>query len=307
MSDTFRRLRARRLAALAPLVLVCACGSTSRPVPDLVFVSTRDGDYALFGTTAEGGDEHRLSSERGDPATPSGLFFQVQPTWSPDGRLIAFASRRDGRSHIYLMRPDGSGTRRITTSAMDDEHPAWSPDGRRIAFAREGALFVVPAAGGRARRLGHGLGNADDPAWSPNGKLVAYDYRRPGVSTRELWLMASDGSRPRPLTRLGAVSAMPSWSPDGRRIAFHSNVRGRHYEIYSIAVGGGGLRRETRSSTDTFEAAWSPSGKEIAFSRGGAIWTVDRGGHARRITSAENNDSHPAWRPRARLGASQSG
>jgi Tol biopolymer transport system component len=281
------------------LLVLGGCGTSSSSTPDLVFVSTRDGDYALFGAAADGSGEHRLSSEKGDPSTPSGLFFQVQPAWSPDARLIAFASRRDGRSHIYVMRADGSGIRRITSSRMDDDHPAWSPDGRWIAFAREGALFVIAVGGGRPRRLGHGLGSAANPAWSPNGKLLAYDYRRPGYSTREIWIAVADGSRPRPLTRLGAVSAGPAWSPDGRRIAFHSNARGRHYEIYSIGIGGG-LRRETRSSTDTFEAAWSSSGKEIAFSRGGAIWAVDRAGHARRITSAQN-DSSPAWRPRGRV------
>jgi Tol biopolymer transport system component len=293
------------LAFLPVLLILGGCGSSSSSTPELVFVSTRDGDYALFGAAADGGNEHRLSSEKGDPSTPSGLFFQVQPAWSPDARLIAFASRRDGRSHIYVMSPDGGGTRRITSSQMDDDHPAWSPDGRRIAFARQRALFVIAAGGGRAWRLGHGLGNAANPTWSPNGKLLAYDYRQPGFSTREIWIAAADGSRPRPLTRLGAVSATPAWSPDGRRIAFHSNVRGGHYEIYSIGIDGG-LRRETRSSTDTFEAAWSSSGKEIAFSRGGAIWVVDRAGHARRITSAQN-DSSPAWRPRTRLRSSQRG
>ena len=87
------------------------------------------------------------------------------------------------------MRPNGTGVRRLTSSARDDDHPAWSPNGRRIAFGREGALFVVPAEGGRARRLGRGFGDAADPAWSPNGKLVAYDYRRPGFSIREIWVM----------------------------------------------------------------------------------------------------------------------
>jgi Tol biopolymer transport system component len=287
--------RVRLLALLPVLVVLAGCGSSKSPNLDLVFVSTRDGDYALFGVAAGGGDEHRLTEETGDPATPTGLFFQVEPAWSPDGTQIAFASRRDGPSHIFVMRANGKQVRQITFSAHDDDHPSWSPDGR-IAFGREGALFVVPAAGGPPRRLGRGFGSADDPAWSPDGKLVAYDYRRPGFSIREIWVMGADARHPREVTRLGAVSGHPSWLPDERRLAFHSNVRGGHYEIYSIGVNGTGLRRETRSGIDTIEPAWSPNGKEIAFSRDGAIWTVDRAGHTRRITSAEN-DSSPAWRP----------
>ena len=147
------------------------------------------------------------------------------------------------------------------------------------------------------RRLTRGLGGeAANPAWSPDGKLIAYDYRRPGFSSREIWVVDVDGSHPRLVTRLPAVSTLPSWSPDGRRIAFNSNIRGGHYEIYSIGRDGRALRRETKSAINTIDPAWSPDGKEIAFSRDGAIWTVDRAGHERKLTSA-GNDSTPAWRP----------
>ena len=280
------------------LLAAAGCGSSPPPTPDLVFVSTRDGDYALFGVSADGKHEHRLTKAKGDPATPAGLFFQVQPSWSPNGRLIAFVSRRDGPAHIFVVRPDGTDTRRITSGPKDDEHPTWDRNGRRIAFSREGALFVVPLnGGGAARRIAPGFGNAADPAWSPNGKLVAYDYRQPGTSIREIWLAPVNGGRPRPLTRLQQVSVNPAWAPDGRRIAFTSNVQGNHFEIYSIGLDGKGAFLETRSSTDTIDPAWSPNGEKIAFSRGGAIWTVDRGGKTKRITSSQN-DSAPTWRPR---------
>jgi TolB protein len=285
----------RRLVVLLPILLaVLGCGSSATPRTELLFVSTRDGDYAIYGVG--GGHEHRLTKGRGDPSSPRGLFFAIEPAWSSDGRLIAFASRRDGRSHIYVMRADGTSVRRLTGAPADDETPTWSPDRRQIAFAREGALFVVASAGGPAHRIGRGLGAAADPAWSPNGKLIAYDYRRPGFTSREIWVVGAGGVRPRLLTRLGATSLLPSWSPGGRRIAFQSNVQGGHAEIYSIALDGRSLRRETKSPIDTIEPAWSPNGKEIAFSRDGAIWTVDRTGRERKVTSG-GNDSAPVWRP----------
>jgi Tol biopolymer transport system component len=92
------------------------------------------------------------------------------------------------------------------------------------------------------------------------------------------------------------MSTLPSWSPGGRRLAFQSNVHAGHFEIYSIGLAGTGLRRETRSSIDTIQPAWSPNGTEIAFSRDGAIWTVDRAGLERKVTSG-GNDSAPVWRP----------
>jgi TolB protein len=290
----------RGLVVLLPvLVALAGCGSSGPPPPStLIFVSSRDGDYAIFGLSANG-DEHRLTKAEGDASSPAGLFFQTDPAWSPDGRKIAFVSRRDGRSHIYVMRPDGTGIRRLTDSAADDESPTWSSDGRRIAFAREDELFVVASRGGPARRIGHGVGGeARDPAWSPNGKLIAYDYRPPGYSIREIWVVGVDGKRARQVTRLREISTRPAWSPDGRRIAFQSDAQGRHVEIYSIGLDRSGLRRETRSQIDTFDPDWSPDGRQIAFSRNGAIWTIDGSGRERKLTSGKN-DAAPVWRPRA--------
>jgi len=277
-------------------VVVAGCGSSTPRQAELVFVSTRDGDYAIYGVDAGGRHEWRLTKERGDPATPAGLFFQLQPAWSPDGSSIAFVSKRSGYSHVYLMRADGTGTRRLTSGREEDSRPAWSPDGHRIVFARAGELYTVAAGGGAARRVTRGLGgDAADPAWSPDGKLIAYDYRRPGFSIREIWVVGVDGAGARAVTRLGQVSTLPAWSPDGKRIAFQSDVRSRNVEIYSIGLDGTGLRRVTRSAIDTIDPAWSASGT-IAFSRDGAIWTVGRSGRAQHLTSA-GNDASPAWRP----------
>jgi Tol biopolymer transport system component len=292
--------RIRRLVVLLPvLVAVAGCGSSGSPPPStLLFVSSRDGDYAIFGLGTDG-DEHRITKEKGDPSSPEGLFFQIDPAWSPDGRTIAFVSRRDGRSHIYVMRADGTGLRRVTDSRANDESPTWSPDGRRIAFARDAELFVVPSRGGPARRIGQGVdGEALDPAWSPNGKLIAYDYRPPGYSIQEIWVIGVGGERARQVTKIREVSTRPAWSPDGRRLAFQSDAKGRHVEIYSIGLGGTGLRRETRSEIDTFDPDWSPDGRKIAFSRNGAIWSIDRSGRERKLTSGKN-DAAPVWRPRA--------
>jgi TolB protein len=279
------------------LLAVAGCGTSAPPRIDLVFVSSRDGDYAIYGVSAAGGREVRLTKGHGDPSTPRGLFFAVEPAWSSNGSLIAFASRRDGPSHIFVMRADGTHVRQITQSKSEDAGPAWAPGQHRIAFSRDRRLFTVGSGGGPVSSLTAGPGGeAANPAWSPDGKLIAYDYRRPGFSSREIWVVRVDGSQPRLVTKLPAVSTLPSWSPDGRRIAFQSNLHGGHFEIYTIGRDGRGLRRETESGIDTIDPAWSPNGKEIAFSRDGAIWTVDLARRVRKVTSG-GNDSTPAWRP----------
>lgn len=285
----------RALCVIALAIVAGGCGGGESGPTEIAFVSTRDGDYAIFGMHADGNGERRLTKEKGDPSTSQGLFFQVGPAWSPDGHLIAFASQREGKRHIYVMNADGTGTRRLTASRQDDVDPSWSPDGRRIVFAREGALFVVSAQGGKATRVGRGLGSAADPAWSPDAKLIVYTYRQPGSEIRELWLIRPDGTGRRQLTTLKAVSITPAWSPDGSRIAFATDADGS-YDIYTIGVDGNAPRNETTGPTEDFEPAWSPDGRTIVFFRDGAIVALTADG-TEEILSSGKNDSSPAWRP----------
>jgi TolB protein len=289
------RIRALSLAALAA-VIVGGCGGSSTPKgpSPLLFVSVKDGDYAIFGADANGKNASRLTKAKGDPSTPRGLFFQIEPAWSPDGTKIVFSSARDGVQHIFVMNADGSGTTRLTNSEKNDNHPSWSRKGK-IVFSREGALFEIPARGGIAHRVGHGFGSATNPSFSPDGALIAYDYRKPGFSIHEIYVMRADGTDIRQVTKLGAASELPAWSPNGKTLAFQSDATGQ-LEIYTVSANGGRPQRLTSSPTDAIQPAWAPDGRTIAFSLDGAIWTVE-GGATKQLTSGGNNDSAPAWRP----------
>ena len=289
---------ARALLALGTAILLAACGGSDDSDLDLAFVSTRDGDYAIYAMSASGGGQHRLTDAHGDPATPSGLFFQTEPAWSPDGNTIAFASKRSGTFRLYAMSSDGSGTRRLTSTKEEDGQPTWSPDGGRIAFARgaPSRLFIMNADGGGARRVTDEEAEEGDPAWSPDGRSIAYVQRSPGSSIRELWLVRPDGSQRHRLTNLGGVAQGPAWSPDGKRLAFSAAVANR-FDIYTIGADGKGVRLLT-SGDDSIEPAWSPDGKTIVFAVGGALVAIDvANGVQSRLTDPGDNDSSPAWAP----------
>jgi Tol biopolymer transport system component len=277
--------------------LLAACGGGGNPRPDLLFVSSRDGDYAIYEMNADGSRQKRLTRTEVDTTTPAGIFFQVDPAWSPDGASIAFSSKRSGTSDIYVMRSDGSDTRRLTTSRKDELHPTWAPDGRHIAFGEDQKIYIMGADGSARHAITTNLAEDAAPAWSPNGRWIAFVRRQRGDVEREIWVMRPDGSSARRVTSLHGSSINPAWSPDSRRIVFASNIVGSLYDLYVLTLADGRVRRLTRSGPDTFDPAWSPDGSTIAFSQDGAIATVDPQGKTTTLTSASNNDSSPAWNP----------
>lgn len=292
------------LAGCVALVLA-GCGGSSTQRNDIVFVSSRDGAYELYAMNGDGSHQHRLTRDGGDASSATRLYYQIEPAWSPNGRLIAFASLRDGPSHIFVVDAGGKRTRRLTSGSRADTHPSWSPDGRRIAFVRggPGAVEVMNADGTNAHRVTAGSDDEGDPAWSPDGRWIAYDRKIPADVRSEVWLVHPDGSDQHRLTSTGANSISPSWSPDGRQIAFSSDRGGSTLGIYIIRVSERGLRPLTRAAADAIDPAWSRDGKLIAFSRDGAIVTVTLGGKIKRLSDTKNNDSSPAWNPLSRRSA----
>lgn len=287
--------------AIGCLLLLSGCGGSGSPGEAIIFVSSRDGDYAVFGMNADGSKQGRLTEDRGDISTLEGVQFQTEPAWSPDGTKIAFASAREGSFDIYVMNADGTGTEQLTSSKENDQHPSWSPDGSQIVFSRFtdlDHLYVMGADGTGARRLTDDDLTAEaEPAWSPDGEWIAYSHRAAGSDFREIWVVRPDGSGRRGVTKLDAKSYTPAWSPDSKRLAFASNRDGALYDIFTIGVDGTDVQRIVSSATDAFEPAWSPSGTEIAFSRDGAIVVTTLAGVEQQLTNPEDNDSSPAWNP----------
>ncbi|HEV8242144.1 MAG TPA: protein kinase [Thermoanaerobaculia bacterium] len=140
------------------------------------------------------------------------------PTASPDGKLVAFASDRDGRPRIWL-RQMSSGDEVAVTDGVDAV-PRFSPDGTSLLFVRRresgSDLLRVAAVGGEAKRL---VPDAVGGDWSPDGKQIAFVRSL----SRTRWVVgvaASDGGEERRLSRENALPlAQLRWSPDGRWVA----------------------------------------------------------------------------------------
>src|SRR5919198_1162896 len=194
----------------------------------IAFGRKRGGNEDVYVMSSSGKGLRRVTRAPGDEIGSVGVDGQdpvdltndpasdLDPSWSPDGTRIAFASNRDDPKgvayEIYVMDADGSNQVRLTHTPGDDGEPSWSPDGARIAF--------VTTSGTRA----------------------------------DIAVMNADGSDLTTITHSGHAFE-PAWSPDGTRLAFAALRRGRG-QLYSIRADGTGLRRLTHDPYDDGAPDW---------------------------------------------------
>jgi TolB protein len=234
---------------------------------------------------------------------------------------------------IYMMRPDGSGRRRLTggrfaRDAATDSEPAWSPDATTLAVTRwvgvgeasRRQIYLLDPRGGRARRLGV-EGDVSSPAWSPDGRRIA--FVRETDSDEAIVVADLDGGEQQVLQSVSARPedridvGEPAWSPDGTRLAYTQTTLDRRHtfrpSLYVVDIRTAGTRLLARDAAD---AAWSPSGRRIAFAsvrdRNGKrcwdqchlwaeLYVMDADGtDPVRLTHNRGDERSPSWSPDGR-------
>jgi TolB protein len=275
---------------LVALLLQGASGATNRNADNLdarakIAYSCNGGICVVY---PDGSGRRQLTRD---------LFIDSYPTWSPDGRSIAFTGNL-GRTVIDVINVDGSARRRLTPRSGDEALPAWSPDGRRIAFDNNTTGKVeLMNVDGRRRSLTRRASSL--PTWSPDGQNIAFvsgNGRSLALTSGDIYVINVDGSGER---RLAQNGAFPAWSPDGTQIAFIRN--GPHWSsdasIWIMSADGSHQRRLWSHSAEGGALSWSPSGKAIAFTYDSEIYTIQADGQRpRRVTLAGDN-LDPAWQP----------
>jgi Tol biopolymer transport system component len=210
--------------------------------------------------------------------------FDWNPTWSPDGRYLYFASDRGGSMNFWRVPIDEqSGAVKgppetVTTPSVYSQHLSFSRDGRQLAYVQRSEtqnlhrIAFDPASGktsGTSEAIIQGTEYVTEPDISPNGEWIVYSSQ--GEKQEDIFLAKLDGSGRRQLTNDGANDRCPRWAPDGNRIAFYSDRSGR-YEIWTINADGAGLRQLTFTTGNSIVyPIWSPDGNRLAYKQRGQL------------------------------------
>ncbi len=151
----------------------------------------------------------------------------TSPSWSPDGKRIAYVQESALWSDIYIIDAAGGTPVRLTQAKGSYSKARWSPDGTRLTFSavlpdggKDSHIFIVNADGSGLTNVTRSSTSDYDPCWSPDGARLAFASRTPGTDQFAVSVVDVDGSNVSRLASLIDYPSAPAWSPDGRQLIF---------------------------------------------------------------------------------------
>ena len=181
-----------------------------------------DGTSVTFvrGNPNTGNTQIMVMDRNGENAGTIPLINGWDPTWSPDGNQILFASGVNGGVQLFVVNRDGKGLRQISNLPAIRGRSDWSSDGQFIvtysgpAWNRE--VYIMNADGSNARQLTPSGGNSQGPSFSPDGKWVAFTAYFDNYGDDhgcEIYIIRIDGTDLRRLTNNDYCDYQPRWGP----------------------------------------------------------------------------------------------
>ena len=220
----------------------------------------------------------------------------ARPHYSPKGDLVTFEAYQGGTFHIWVMKPDGTDFRQVTSGHGDDREPRFSPDGTRIAFSSDRAfkgsydIWVVDVASGKLTQRTSNPADEYEPSWSPDSSEIAFVTGAGAAGTTIEATDASGGRRTVAKAPPGAHLDSPTWSPNGAQVAY-TRLSGGKSELMLA-----GTRLGTADDVFPFGATWLPDNR-LLYTANGKIQITALGGETTAVPFSAQFDLHrPAFR-----------
>jgi serine/threonine protein kinase len=208
------------------------------------------------------------------------------PSWSPDGKFLYFASNRGGSMNFWRLpidqtsgKPSGAAEP-VTTPSTYSQHLSFSQNGKQMVYVQKSESVNLFQRGwddseekvvGDEKAMTQAGRFISGPDLSPDGERFVYSSQ--GEKQEDLFLLGKDGTIQQ-LTNDGFNDRSPRWSPDGRRIVFYSDRSGR-FEIWLINSDGSGLQQITYTSGQSVVyPVWSADGGRIIFKQRDEMPTI---------------------------------
>ena len=269
----------------------------------LTFDSDRDGERMAGTAQNRGVKEIYIADYDGEhqQRVTVNRSLNITPTWSPDGRAIAYTSYRRGAPNIFVSHIfEGTPPEEITTGQGENWLPSWSPDGTRMAFTstRDGnpEIYIANKDGSNVRRLTNHPSIDSTPTWSPSGTQIAFTSDRSG--SPQIYIVGVDGFG---LQRVTSESYCdrPTWSPAPYNEIAYTSRSGPGFDVKVIELASKEVRQLTFGEGTNESPTYSANGRHLAFmsTRAGKsqIFTIARTGKDLKQITKSGNNFQPDW------------
>ncbi|MGH8207580.1 MAG: Tol-Pal system beta propeller repeat protein TolB [Steroidobacteraceae bacterium] len=252
--------------------------------------------YRLVIADADG-ENPRVILESGQPI--------MSPSWSADGRWIAYVSFENRLSAVYVQRVSTGERRLVSARAGVNGAPAFSPDGKRLVLTLSGSggnldIWLLDLDTQQLTRLTDDPAVDTEPAWSPDGTSIYFTSDRAG-GPQIYRLDVANPSRIQRITFGSSYDARPAVSPDGKRVAFVT-LDGKNYRIAVQDLASGTVTILSHGHLDQ-SPSFAPNGATIIYaSRDNAVDALDTvsvdGLVTQRLKSSDQGEvREPVWGP----------